>query len=87
MQEQNFPTMQSVTRSESYTHKLNPVAWSEAIGLAERYCRTIQRKNGTPLEAVRSYGIADSSVEGISWEQAASLIALAISKPAHQRAC
>ncbi len=75
------------TQTETYTHVLNPVKWDDAIGLANRYCKTIVNKGGAPIEAVRGYGVTDESIAPTDWDNAAQIIALAMCKPAHQRPC
>ena len=62
-------------------NQLNPTQWTEAIGRAHNYCTSIVRKGGSPVDAVRSYGLFKLDNEPSDWEKAELIIALAMCRP------
>jgi hypothetical protein len=55
--------------------------WTEAVGRAHNYCTAIDRRGGTPVDAVRSYGLFKLDHEPSDWDKAELIIALAMCKP------
>ncbi len=62
-------------------NQLNPGQWTEAVGRAQNYCAAIDRRGGTPIDAVRAYGLFKLDDEPSDWTKAEQIIALAMCKP------
>jgi hypothetical protein len=63
------------------TSQTSPRQWNEAMLRAHNYCTSIVRKGGTPVDAVKSYGIFRLEKEPRDWKKAEIIIALAMCKP------
>lgn len=55
---------------------VNPVEWELALSMARSICADMFRKGGTPLDALRAYGI-ERSFSHPNWQNAIDIIALA----------
>jgi hypothetical protein len=55
--------------------------WVEAVGRAHDYCSAIGRRGGSPIDAVRSYGLFKLDSDPADWEKAEQIIALAMCRP------
>jgi hypothetical protein len=55
--------------------------WTEAVGRAHDYCSAIGRRGGSPIDAVRAYGLFKLDSDPADWEKAEQLIALAMCRP------
>ena len=62
-------------------NQTNPNQWTEAVGRAHHYCTAIDRKGGTPTDAVRSYGLFKLEQDPADWDKAEIIIALAMCNP------
>ncbi len=62
-------------------NQINSTQWTEAVGRARNYCTAIDRRGGSPLDAVRAYGLFELDQEPSDWEKARQIIALAMCKP------
>ena len=52
--------------------------WTEAVGRAHSYCEAIDRRGGSPKDAVRAYGLFKLENDLSSWDKAELIIALAM---------
>jgi len=59
-------------------NQITPAIWTEAIGRAHNYCTAIDRRGGTPVDAVRSYGLYKLEKDPSNWDKAELIIALAM---------
>ncbi len=57
---------------------VNPLQWSEAIGLARHTCARVFRDGGSPSDAMRSFGLRARTVERADWDEAIRSIAQSI---------
>lgn len=62
-------------------NQINPAQWTEAVGRAHNYCTAIDRRGGTPVDALRAYGLFKLDFEPSDWDKAELIIALAMCKP------
>ncbi len=62
-------------------NQITPRQWTEAIGRARNYCTAIDRRGGTPLDAVRAYGLFKLEKDPSDWDKAELIIALAMCAP------
>jgi hypothetical protein len=62
-------------------NQINPAQWTEAVGRAHHYCTAIDRRGGTPKDAVRAYGLFKLENEPADWDKAKQIIALAMCSP------
>ncbi len=62
-------------------NQVNPAQWTEAVGRAHNYCTAIDRRGGTPTDAVRSYGLFKLETDPADWDKAEIIIALAMCTP------
>jgi hypothetical protein len=53
---------------------INPVQWSQAIGLARLSCARIFRDGGAPADAMKAHGLRIDS-EALDWDKAIEAIA------------
>jgi hypothetical protein len=60
---------------------INSTQWTEAVGRAHDYCSAIGRRGGSPIDAVRAYGLFKLDSDPADWEKAEQLIALAMCRP------
>ncbi len=65
-------------------NQINPSAWTEAIDRAHNYCTAIDRRGGTPTDAVRAYGLFKLDSDPSDWDKAEQIIALAMCKPTNR---
>jgi hypothetical protein len=54
---------------------INPVQWSQAMGVARQACARIFRDGGAPADAVAAFGLAVAAPTAIAWSKAVELIA------------
>ena len=59
-------------------NQINSAQWTEAIGRAHNYCEAIDRRGGTPIDAVRAYGLFKLDKDPSDWDKAEIIIALAM---------
>ncbi len=59
-------------------NQINPAQWTEAVGRAHNYCEAIDRRGGTPVDAVRAYGLFKLERDPSDWNKAELIIALAM---------
>lgn len=62
------------------TH-INSAQWTEAVGRAHDYCSAIGRRGGSPIDAVRAYGLFKLDIDPADWDKAEVIIALAMCRP------
>jgi len=62
---------------------VNATQWTEAVGRAHDYCSSIVRRGGSPIDAVRSYGLFKLERDPSDWDKAEQIIALAMCKPSN----
>ena len=66
--------------------RLNPVQWHQAQGYARQYCARVFRDGGTPLDAIRAFGLVGSCEDETDWSKAVSLIADSLCQQSPRRA-
>ncbi|MCF6199031.1 MAG: hypothetical protein L3J67_06460 [Hyphomicrobiaceae bacterium] len=59
-------------------NQINPAQWTEAVGRAHNYCEAIDRRGGSPKDAVRAYGLFKLENDPSDWDKAELIIALAM---------
>lgn len=75
-----------MTFDTSTPDRFDPAQWHQAIGLARQACARIFRDGGTPMDALRAFGIPVSSSKSADWSAAVDRIAEALCAPALRRA-
>ncbi len=72
---------------------INPVQWSQAVGLARQAAARVYREGGSAREAAESFGVKITKPDGLSWDRAiemmaervcGSVVTLASRQPARQ---
>lgn len=64
---------------------INPVQWHHTLGYARQACARIFRDGGTPADAIRAFGLPQSS-EPIDWSKAVEAVAQALCAPQLRKA-
>ena len=54
---------------------INPIEWSEAVGLARQAAARIFREGGSPEASLASFGLKTPSGGRLDWDRAIDLIA------------
>jgi hypothetical protein len=54
---------------------INPVQWSQAVGLARQAAARVYRNGGSAREAAESFGIRLADVPDLSWDRAIEMMA------------
>jgi hypothetical protein len=75
---------------------INPVQWSQAVGLARQAAARVYRNGGSAREAAESFGVRLENAPETSWDRAiemmaervcGSVVSLTARQPARQPAC
>jgi hypothetical protein len=62
-------------------HYLNPLQWTQSLGLARQVCARVFRDGGSPVDAFKAFGLAVPDAAGtatIDWAVAVDRIAQAL---------
>jgi len=65
---------------------INPVQWQQAMGYARQVCARIFRDGGSPVDAIRSFGLGAADPAAADWSIAVDRIAQALCVPALRKA-
>lgn len=59
---------------------INPLQWNEAIGIARQSCARVFRDGGSPVDALRAFGLGRQAGEAaqLSWDKAVAHVAEAL---------
>ncbi|MEZ5926368.1 MAG: hypothetical protein R3D57_18515 [Hyphomicrobiaceae bacterium] len=58
---------------------INPVQWSQAVGLARQAAARVYREGGGPREAALSFGVKVAKTQDLSWDRAIEMMAERVS--------
>jgi len=58
----------------SFNH-INPLQWHQAMGVARASCARFFRDGGTPLDALRAFGLGADDRSAHDWSRAVEAIA------------
>ncbi len=64
---------------------INPLQWHQALGVARQSCARFFRDGGTPVDAMRAFGLT-AAAGGSDWSHAVEAIAEALCAAPVQRA-
>jgi hypothetical protein len=67
--------MREATMTLQSPRPVNPLQWSEAIGLARQTCARVFRDGGSPADAMRGFGLRARTAERADWDEAIRAIA------------
>lgn len=54
---------------------INPVQWSQAVGLARQAAARVYREGGSAREAAESFGVKVGKAQDFSWDRAIEMMA------------
>ncbi len=67
---------------------INPLQWNEAMGIARQFCARVFRDGGSPVDALKAYGVKRQSYQAadMSWDKVVACVAEALCSRPMRRA-